>query len=66
MKEEEETQRSIFQKNKIKSSRHSVKAMTSNRACVFQYVTLPGLKTDESIDNRYLDHTPVLPGFFYD
>lgn len=38
--------------------------MTSNRACVFQYVTLPGLKTDESIDNRYLDHTPVCRLFF--
>ena len=65
MEAEEEIQRSIFfRKNKIKSSRHSVEAMTSNRAWVFQYVTLPGLKTDESIDNRYLDHTPVLPGSF--
>ena len=38
--------------------------MTSNRPYVFQYVTLPGLKNDESIDNRYLDHTPVCRLFF--
>ena len=53
-----------FQKSKTDSSRHSAKATTNNRACAFQYVTLPSSKTDENGDNRYLDHTPVLPGYF--
>lgn len=55
-----------FQKSKTDSSRHSAKATTNNRACAFQYVTLPSSKTDENGDNRYLDHTSVLPGYFYD